>query len=756
MPSWRMLTPTLPALVLALLAAPLATAPAGAAVDPVAAMDDALYQRVAPATGASLVTPWADEAATAATSYGYTTDLGKPFRASTTAVAGLAPVHRLFKASASDFAWALEGSTQLSTLRSAGYTDQGTSFYASATDLADRTEPVQVYGKGAVTRLALATAGSTLVTQGWSLKGTAFYVPTMAATAPTTTTPTPTTPTPATGGAAAAGSVAVGSASYAVPSGAVHVTTSGNDAAAGTATAPVRTIARAIALAPSGGTVVVGGGTYRESLTISGKTVTIQNAPGQAVWLDGSQRVDGWVQDGTAWRRDGWTTRFDHSPTYTQGAPDSTTPYWQFVNPQTYPMAAHPDQVFVDGTALRQVKYRSQVTAGTFFLDEATSRLYIGNQPSGHTVEASTQIKALSIRGAGSVVRGIGIRRFSPSVFHMGAVTVEAPKVRLENVVVNDSATTGVSVLREDAVLDRVTIERSGMLGIHARFADRILFSAVKSVRNNIERFNIAPVSGGAKLGQTRGVTVRDSTFSGNYGPGLWEDMSVYDTVVRGSHFADNTGDGLFLEISAKVVVGDSLFARNGLAGMKVNNTSNVKIWNNSFIGAGRPLNLVQDSRRNTNPNDPAVDPRVAFPDPAMPWTLGPVVVRNNVVSQPTTGSNCVLCVEDYSGQRSAEQMGISANGNVYHRRDTATPTWLVVWSRGAGNPYVFTSLAQMSSTTGQERRGRELVGAAVLSATGVPTAAVAALAPTTAEPLPSDVASLIGRPAGSVRLGLW
>lgn len=755
MPRWRMLNPAVPALALALVSTTVfAGSPAVAAADPVGAMDDALFQRVQPKTSANLVTPWADEASSAATVYGFTTDLGRPFRAATAPAAGLTSVHRLFKAAAADFTWALEGSSQLAALRAAGYADQGTSFYAAAADLADRTEPVQVYRKGAVHRLALSAAGKGLVSQGWTLTGVAFYVPT-ATTAPNP--PPPVVPQPAgTRPAAAAGAAAVGSAAYPVPAGAVHVSTRGNDGASGAANAPVRTISRGIAKAPAGGTVVVGGGTYRETLTIEGKAVTVQNAAGEAVWLDGSQRVDGWVRDGSAWRRDGWKTRFDHSPTYTQGAPDSTQPYWQFVNPQTYPMAAHPDQVFVDGTALRQVKSRSQVASGTFYLDESTSKLYIGTDPTGRAVDASSTVKALSIRAAGSVVRGIGVRRYSPSVFHMGAVTVEAPKVRLENVVVADSATTGVSVLREDSVLNRVTVERSGMLGIHARFADRITFSAVKSTRNNVERFNVAPVSGGAKLGQTRGVTVRDSSFSGNYGPGLWEDMSVYNTVVRGSHFTDNTGDGLFLEISARAVVGDSLFARNTLAGIKVNNTSDVKIWNNTFIGGGRPLNLVQDSRRNTDRNNPAVDRRVPFPDPAMPWTLGPVVVRNNVLSQPTPGGNCVLCVEDYSRQRTAEQMGISSNGNVYHRRDSATPTWLTVWSRGSANPSVFTTLAQMTAATGQERRGRELVGAAVVSAAGVPTASVAALAPAVAEPLPADVAALIGRPAGSAHLGLW
>ncbi len=42
-----------------------------------------------------------------------------------------------------------------------------------------------------------------------------------------------------------------------------------------------------------------------------------------------------------------------------------------------------------------------------------------------------------------------------------------------------------------------------------------------------------------------------------------------------------------------------------------------------------------------------------------MTWTLGPVEVRDTVVSQGTAAADCVLCVEDYGGQMTAEQMGV-------------------------------------------------------------------------------------------------
>lgn len=555
--------------------------------------------------------------------------------------------------------------------------------------------------------------------------------------------------------AESAGADSVGSASYIPASGAVFAAPWGSDAASGSAAAPVRTVTRAVALAPSSGTVVLRGGTYHEQVTLT-KTVTIQNSPGEVVWMDGSKVVDGWVKDGSRWRHDGWTTRFDHSPTYTRGAPDSTSKDWQFVNTDLAPMAAHPDQLWIAGVRQNQAAFLSKTRPGDFYLDEATSRLYVGSDPSGKEVSAATITQALNIRAPGVVIRGIGIRRFSPSVWHMAAVVVEKPNAVLENVVVSEMATTGISVLAANVTLRKVTVQWSGMLGIHNRYADNLVYDRVRTTYNNVERFNLAPVSGGVKIAQTRGVTVTNSSFSDNFGHGFWEDMSVYNTVVRSSNFNANVGDGLFLEISARAVVVDSLFMNNGLDGIKINNVSNARVWNNTFIGNARSIWLAQDNRRNTNRSDAAVDPRVAWPDPEMPWQLQDITLRNNVIGLPKTSTNCILCVEDYSYSKSAEAMRISLNGDVYNRSSATSPQWTAIWSRGAGNPAVYTSLNSFRSGTGQEARGREYVGSAIVDAAGALNSPVQNASGDIALPLPSDLASLIDRPVGSTRLGAW
>jgi hypothetical protein len=450
------------------------------------------------------------------------------------------------------------------------------------------------------------------------------------------------------------------------------------------------------------------------------------------------------------WRKDGWTTEFDASPTYTRGAADSTDPFWGFINAE-FPMAAHPDQIWVDGVALKQVGSRSQVTGGTFFHDRGANRLYIGSNPAGKQVRASALVKAFEVRSSNSVLRGFGIRRYAPSVPDLGAVTLERSGIRLEHVAVWDSSTTAISAVASGVTLRNVHVARSGMLGVHGNNSDGLVLDRVLSENNNTERFNTAPVSGGVKVTRARDITVRDSVFRDNRGPGLWLDESVYDMTITGNEMRDNLGHGASVEISAKAVFADNVVAGNGGHGIKVNNTSDVRIWNNTFVGNGRSINLVQDGRRH-GPSAAGRDPR--YPnDPTMTWLLGPVEVFNNVIANPQSG-NCLLCVEDYSGQRSAEQIGVVADSNVYNRVSSGSPRWVVVWSRGAGNPAVFTDVAGFESATGQERNGSLITGSPVVDASGRATGAMPA--DSSARSLPSDIANLVGQPGGTRHHGAW
>src|SRR5689334_22114457 len=157
------------------------------------------------------------------------------------------------------------------------------------------------------------------------------------------------------------GSAAVGTTTYAVPSGAIYAVPGGSTSGSGTSSSPYQSAQTAIDKAPSGATIVLRKGLYREQLTIPfNKKLTIQSYPNEAVWLEGSRVVTGWLPVGTTWSAP-WSTILDNKVSMTEGA-DERSRYLE----SGYPMAGDPHQVWVDGVELTQVGSASAVTAGKF------------------------------------------------------------------------------------------------------------------------------------------------------------------------------------------------------------------------------------------------------------------------------------------------------------------------------------------------------------------------------------------------------
>ena len=316
-------------------------------------------------------------------------------------------------------------------------------------------------------------------------------------------------------------------------------------------------------------------------------------------------------------------------------------------------------------------------------MDESTSKLYVGSDPTSGSVASNLQY-AINVRADGVTIRGIGIRRYATSVWQMGSVTLEKPNATLENVYISESATTGLSALSSGITLTRVTSVRQRDAGHprqHCRQRQADLRIGRRATTPNSFMSARLPVASSSP--SRAALTVTNSSFSDNNGHGFWEDQSVYNSVFSGNDFLRNTGYGLFLEISAKAIVVDSLIMNNKKDGLLINNFSNAQVWNNTIIGNARPIWLAQDSRRNNNKSDPAVDTRVSWPDPEMPWQLEYVTLGNNVLGNPASG-NALLCVEDYTYSESAEAMHIVANGNAYNRASTSSPAWMSIWTKGS------------------------------------------------------------------------
>ncbi|MEE9365707.1 MAG: DUF1565 domain-containing protein, partial [Dehalococcoidales bacterium] len=83
----------------------------------------------------------------------------------------------------------------------------------------------------------------------------------------------------------------------------IHVSKAGSDSASGSHARPYLTINKAASVAQPGDTVTVHAGTYREWVkpirggTDDSKRITYRAAPGEEVFIKGSERITSWARE---------------------------------------------------------------------------------------------------------------------------------------------------------------------------------------------------------------------------------------------------------------------------------------------------------------------------------------------------------------------------------------------------------------------------------------------------------------------------
>lgn len=527
--------------------------------------------------------------------------------------------------------------------------------------------------------------------------------------APTLRTPTP-------------GAAKLGATTYDVPSDAIVVAPGGHDTAAGTVADPLRTVGAALARAADGATVVLRGGVYRESLLVSGRRVTLQAYPNEAVAVRGSRVVTGWTASGSVWTRSGWAPRFPR-----------TTPA---VVQRSHPMANAPDMVFVDGVGLRQVSSLSRVHGRTFFVDERNSRLVIGVDPAQHVVEASfAQVGLRLVDAAGTVVRGLQFERFATPVSSHGAVIDESGGVRFEHDIFTQNASSGLSVVHSTgSSVDHCTFVANGQLGLHAFQASDLVVQSSRFTRNNTELFDPKMEAGGAKLSQVQRVKFDRVLADGNSGNGIWFDVDASDISLVRSEVARNRANGVQIEISSDVVVASVVARDNTLVGFRIIESARVALANSVAFRNRTDVTILEGDR---------------------PQDLAAVSVSNTVLFDTRTGSGALLDVQDIRRRASGAEMGVTLAANAYCRSRPNRPPVVAVWPGDGGVSTYARAVDELAAITASAAPGVACDGPDAAAMFVRPAAGDFRLGPDslargTGTPLSAPVASALGVAAGT------
>jgi hypothetical protein len=485
--------------------------------------------------------------------------------------------------------------------------------------------------------------------------------------------------------------VTLADTAYAIPPGAVFVSPTGQDTNPGTQYAPFATIAKALTVAPSGGTIVLRGGTYREKLSIT-RRVTIQAYPHEAPWLDGADPATAWLAFGP------YSVLLWHDPLCDSCVPPSA------IDP-AYPTAGLPEQMFIDGTPLRQVTSIAALDQpGTFYVDLPYHCIVTLDQTVGHSVAVTDRDIALQVSGyaAGTIVRGVGILHYGATWSGVGSmVSSSAPGVTFDHDTFAWSASRGLTVYGPNSVVANNLFLYNGSNGFHAYRADGLIFQNNRVAYSNEEHFSIAPSptasEAGAKITHTWNGVVSGNVFDDNAANGLWFDVASTNIVIANNTLIQNAGHGLAYEISGRALIAGNLIARNGRDGIKLSGVSGAEVWNNTVVGNGwSQVGVYEDPRHDSNPADNAA---------GIIFDTSNVHLANNALVADPTSAHPVLESFDISSPRhlTTGQMISFDDRNVWSRPVVSAPQQLVTWESTLMTFAHYTSLAGVQAGTGRE-----------------------------------------------------
>ena len=319
----------------------------------------------------------------------------------------------------------------------------------------------------------------------------------------------------------------------------IHVAENGSDSDPGSQAHPYRTINRAASVAEPGDIVTVHAGTYREWVKPTrggsgeGKRITYRAAPGESVFIKGSERINSWTQE-----EDGvWIAEIANS-------------FFGDYNPYALKLSGgwlnygqwhHRGDVYLNGEALYEKETAAEVgkTEQSWHCqvdgDLTVIRANFGE------ADPNTELTEINVRESLFMPEITGLKYITVDGFHFmhAAANWAPPVIKLQ------TGAVGVR-MGKHWIIENCTITNARCVGIILGQAPGVDYTDIDAygdhiVRNNvIRRCGQAAIAG--QMGATRSIIsgnlIEDTNYRREFGG--WETAAIkfhnsVDTVINGN-----------------------------------------------------------------------------------------------------------------------------------------------------------------------------------------------------------------------------
>jgi hypothetical protein len=333
-----------------------------------------------------------------------------------------------------------------------------------------------------------------------------------------------------------------------------------SDSNAGTSAQPLRTIARAIAVALTrrerslGTKIELYPSIYRESVEIgpsrTGGTapIILEAASSGPVVVSGANVWTGWRATKPGIWTHPWPYRWGVAP---------NPPGWE--SQRLNSIVKRREMILVNGQSLTQVEAPGsmQEKAGSFYVDESGGAIYLhapdGIDAGSAMIEVAERESLLHIRGQSRLVlRGIRFQH-SNGALQLAAVTIEnSSNVLIDRCGFNWNNWMGLAVrAASNITIKKSSADFNGGVGMTIWRTNNLLIADDETSHNNWRGY-AGGFTGWAAAG-IKSLQVTDARYDGlfareNKARGAWFDTGCTNVVVDHAFVCRNFGDGVFLE----------------------------------------------------------------------------------------------------------------------------------------------------------------------------------------------------------------
>jgi hypothetical protein len=347
--------------------------------------------------------------------------------------------------------------------------------------------------------------------------------------------------------------------------------------------------------APSGSTVTANPCIYREEILIK-KPITLQGQPGSEI--RGSNVWTGWRQSGSLYLSTNTVPSFPASGYCEPGF-----------------NCLQPEQVFLNGTQLKQIANGTTPSTGQFSLD-SSRHVVLGDNPSGKTVEVSVRRQWIRGAASGVTIKGFVMKHAAndsagwAALRNSGYANWTLQDSSLSNTHGSLVAFSGASGLK----LLRNTMYQAGHMAVTSNNA-ALTVSGNRISSSNASHFDPVWTAGAVRTVKMQSVLVENNEVHHNGGNGIWCDGDCYNAVYRGNRVHHNAWCGILYEISHGAKIYDNVLYENGWgrsdpsggswqAGIHITNSRNAEIYNNTLAWNKGNISVTRSDRHSALYND--------------------------------------------------------------------------------------------------------------------------------------------------------